>query len=794
MTQQASVNLRLPVYGMHCAACSSRVEHLVAGLPGVSTASVNLITGELDVTFDPAQIRLPDMAERVARAGFSLELPSRDLECSMQDMRYETVLRWKRHNLEQAENLRQRWREVRVCLTFAAALLLFAMGHMLGLPLPEALDPHHHPLRFALIQLGLCLPVAWSGRHFYTVGIPALVRRVPNMDSLVALGAGASLLYSLWNTMGICLAPASDLAEVTDLYYESAAVLIALVSLGKFLELRSRARTSAAIKGLLDLAPETAVLLRDGRLDGERVSVPVAAVRPGDLLLVRPGERVPVDGVLEEGASSLDESMLTGESLPVDKKAGDKVVGGAMNVQGAFALRAERVGADMVLARIVDLVHTAQGSKAPIAGLADRISLHFVPAVMAVALVSSLVWLLSGAEPGFALRIFVAVLVIACPCAMGLATPVSIVVGTGRGAQLGVLFKNGHAVERGAGLRAIVLDKTGTLTLGRPELAGITLLPGDWPHCAAIPADADRSDLALCLAASLEAFSEHPLAQAVLHAAAARDLTPWPVSDFMALPGQGVQARLHTQEGAPLFRIGSPALVHSVSAISPALRDILDELAAQGQTPLILLHETSPLAVLAVADTIRPESRQVVKRLQTLGLRVMMLTGDNERTAKAVAAKVGISEVLAEVSPEAKADAVSKLQARGLPVGMVGDGVNDAPALAVADVGFTLSGGIDIAVEAGDVVLMRGGLHGLVTALELSRAVIRNVRQNLFWAFAYNVLGIPVAAGLLHVWGGPTLSPMLAGAAMALSSISVVSNALRLRTFTSTATDDACRA
>jgi len=367
---------------------------------------------------------------------------------------------------------------------------------------------------------------------------------------------------------------------------------------------------------------------------------------------------------------------------------------------------------------------------------------------------------------------------------MGLATPVSILAGTGRGAQLGVLFKNGHAVERSASLRAIVLDKTGTLTLGRPELAGITLLSGAWPRFAEIPAGTDRNDLALRAAASLEAFSEHPLARAVLYAAQTRGLKPWPVTDFMALPGQGVQARLHTQEGELLFRIGSPAMVRSLDNIDPALRNVLDELTSQGQTPLILLRETSPLAVLAVADTIRPESRQVVGQLRSLGLRVMMLTGDNKSTAQAVAAKTGISDVLAEVLPKDKACVVSSLQAQGLTVGMVGDGINDAPALATADVGFALSGGIDTAVEASDVVLVHGGLSGLVTALELSRAIIRNVRQNLFWAFAYNVLGIPVAAGFLHIWGGPTLSPMLAGAAMALSSVSVVSNALRLRTFT----------
>lgn len=857
--------MRIPVKGMHCAACSSRVERIVAGLGGVANAAVNLATEELTVSFDPASINPVSMAQAVSDAGFELELPGSGLEfditgmhCASCSSRIERVLsemdevasasvnlatekgsvklkpgvdanaakgkigariaelgfgavftapegegglqdaeaRWNKHTARQNEELAERRRELRFSLGFALALLIVSMGEMLGMPMPLIIDPHVNSMNFALLQLALCAPVIYAGRRFYTSGIPALLRGVPNMDSLVAMGTGAAFLYSLWNTGYLVLARYGFIRGVhfkdfmhlsMDLYYESAAVLIALISLGKYLELRSRARTSDAIKGLLDLAPAKATRLKDGRMDGTQEEIAAAEVKAGDVLLVKPGDRVPVDGVISEGASSLDESMLTGESLPVDKSAGDPVAGGTMNMQGVFAMRAERVGADMVLSRIVSLVQSAQGSKAPIASMADRISLYFVPAVMCIALLSSLAWYFFGGEElSFAVRIFVSVMVIACPCAMGLATPTSIMVGTGRGAQLGVLVKSGEALENASHLSVMVMDKTGTLTQGKPSLTDVRLLP---PAVDVHPEKVLDGDEALAVAASLEAYSEHPLALAVLKGAKDRGIELLPTYNFKAIPGKGVQAELEVNGERSLYLLGSPGLAREMAhnqqqLANETMTKVLDEFAAQGKTPLVLLNGEAALAVYAVADSPRPESAAVVKELKRFGLDVVMLTGDNSKTAAAVAASLGVDEVIAEVLPEDKADNILKLQKDGKKVGMVGDGVNDAPALALADVGFAMSSGIDIAVEAGDMVLMRGGLKSLPTALELSRAVMRNVRQNLFWAFAYNVMGIPVAAGLLHIWGGPTLSPMIAGGAMALSSVSVVTNALRLRFFT----------
>ncbi|NJB68051.1 Cu+-exporting ATPase [Desulfobaculum xiamenense] len=817
-----------PVQGMHCAACSGRIERVVGGMEGVDVANVNLAAETLDVTFDPSRTDFEAIATRVRELGFDTQAPAQTrsvtlalggMHCAACSGRIERVvggmegvksaavnlaaetgafefdpdltsqraIREAIANLgftsqpvsatadafdtrrrEAMDRLDAARRRLIPAFAFALPLLVLSMGHMVGMPLPAWLDPAHSPLAFALAQLALTLPVVWSGRHFYLRGFPNLWRRTPDMDSLIAVGTGAALAYSLWNTMEIALGVNAH-TRAMDLYYESAAVLIAMISLGKFFEARSRIQTTDAIRALMRLAPDTALLVDE---NGTQREVPAEEVEPGDLLLVRPGERIPVDGTVVSGRSGVDESMLTGESLPVTRDVGDRVAGGTMNGSGALTIRADRVGDDTTLARIIRMVRDAQGSKAPIADLADRVSFHFVPAVMTVAVVASVAWYASGAEFPFALRIFVAVLVIACPCAMGLATPTSIMVGTGRGAQLGVLVKSGQALQAAQGVRAVIFDKTGTLTHGKPELTDLVALPG---------AKRDEAEL-LALAAGAEGVSEHPLARAVTAAAETRGVTPATQTAFEALPGRGIRATVAGRE----VLIGNQECMTQnavVGAEGAEAAVAAERLAAEAKTVLFMAVDGALAGLLAVADTMRDEAPGVVAELRRMGLRVIMLTGDAENTARAIAAQAGIDEVASRVLPERKAEVVRELQEKGLAVAMVGDGINDAPALAQADCGVAMGSGIDVAVDSGDVVLVRSSLHSVVTALSLSRAVMRNIRQNLFWAFAFNTLGIPVAAGVLHIFGGPTLNPMIAGTAMALSSVTVVSNALRLRFF-----------
>lgn len=747
--------LELRIDGMHCASCSARIEKVVGGLPGVISAQVNLATEVGVVLFDQEQVAQRQIRETIRDLGFTSRLISGQ-ENSVAKRQQET--------LKRLAEMKQR---LVPALILAGLLLVVAMGEMVGLPLPEMITPHRHPLNFALLQLLLVLPIIWSGRHFYLYGFPSLLRGAPNMDSLIAVGTGAAFAYSLWNVVEIALG-LHVMERVMDLYFESAGVLIALVSLGKYLETRAKAHTSDAISQLLQLVPEQATLIRGE----EQLAVPVEEIEVGDLLLIRPGERIPVDGVITQGASTLDESMLTGESMPVSKEVGDKVVGATLNGNGMLHIQAEKVGQDTVLARIVKMVQEAQGSKAPIANLADRISLYFVPAVMAIALVSGLAWyLLAGVEFSFALRIFVAVMVIACPCAMGLATPTSIMVGTGRGAQLGVLIKSGGALEMAQRVRAIVFDKTGTLTHGQPALTAFLVQDGA----------AMSENTLLGLMASVENSSEHPLAQAIVQRARQQGISLLPIDDFSALPGRGVQAQVSSHS----LLIGNLALMteQGVKGLDHGGTDQAAALAVEGCTALYLAVDGALAAVAGVADKIKDETPETVARLKAMGLRVIMLTGDHETTARAIARQAGIDEVLAQVLPEDKARRIKELQEEGVLVAMVGDGINDAPAMAVADVGIAMGTGVDVAIESGDIVLMAGDLRGVVTALGLSRATMRNIRQNLFWALAYNVIGIPVAAGLLTFMGGPTLNPMIAGGAMALSSVSVVSNALRLRFF-----------
>ncbi|QLA16806.1 heavy metal translocating P-type ATPase [Desulfolutivibrio sulfoxidireducens] len=750
--------LELAITGMHCAACSGRIERVVAALPGVSKATVNLAAETGKFVFDPDKTTPRDIRRTIRDLGFGSEaLTTTDF--------------FKKKREEAEKNLSRLRRELIPALILAGLLLYVSMGHMLGLPLPAMIDPHHSPAGFALAQFFLVVPIMWAGRRFYLVGIPSLFRGGPTMDSLVAVGTGAAFLHSLWNLIEILLG-VDPAARAMDLYFESAGVLIAMISLGKYLEAGAKYKTSDAIAALMRLTPDMATLVRDG----EHVKIPLDEVVAGDILLVRPGERVPTDGEVVEGLSGVDESMLTGEPLPVTKRPGDPVTGGTLNTTGALVVRALRVGADTTLSRIVALVREAQGSKAPIADLADRVSFYFVPAVMACAVTAALAWyFFGGATYTFSLRIFTAVLVIACPCAMGLATPTSIMVGTGRGARLGILVKSGAALQAAGGLTAMVFDKTGTLTHGRPSLEEVMLRAGPATGAAL------DENATLALAASAESLSEHPLALAVVRAAAERGLRLTRPDAFEAVPGKGVVALIADHKVLAgnqefLAENGATGLDEALAAAAG--------LADQGKTPVYLAVDGTFSAVLAVSDQLRPEAAAVVAELAKRGITVVMLTGDAGRTARAVAHAAGIERVVAGVLPDRKAEEIEKIQAEGFRAGMVGDGINDAPALARADLGVAMGSGIDVALESCDVVLMRNDLRGVLAALDLSRAVMGNIRQNLFWAFAFNTIGIPVAAGVLHLFGGPTLNPMLAGTAMALSSFTVVSNALRLRFFT----------
>ncbi|MBA3005193.1 MAG: heavy metal translocating P-type ATPase [Proteobacteria bacterium] len=750
--ESEELTLDLAISGMHCASCSTRIEKVVSGMAGVVSVAINLVTETGTVIYRQGLINQRQIREAIARLGFEARPVSARLD-QFARKRQETLLRLA------AMKMRLFW-----SLGLAAILLLVSMGEMLGLPLPSVINPHHYPLRFALLQFCLVVPIMVLGRNFYLIGIPALLRRVPNMDSLIAMGTGAAFIYSTWNLAEIMLGADAHML-VMDLYFESAGVLIALVSLGKYMETRSKSHTSDAIAKLMQLTPDKAILLKGE----EQSEILVEEIEAGDLLLVRPGERIPVDGSIVKGRTAVDESMLTGESLPVSKGEGDKVTCGTLNKNGVLQIRTEQVGQDTLLARIVRMVQTAQGSKAPIAGMADRISLYFVPVVMVVAVLTGLAWyFLGGVDFTVALRFFIAVMVIACPCAMGLATPTSIMVGTGRGAQLGVLIKSGEALEMAEKIQVLVFDKTGTLTYGRPELTDLINVTSD-----------ESDERLLFLVASAEQSSEHSLAEALVAAAKNKGSILKQPETFEALVGQGIFAQVDGRQ----ILLGNRQLLDEREIGVEGVGTEVARLSGEGKTVLFLAVDGRFAALLAIADKLKPEVPAAVARMRKMGLRLIMLTGDQEATAHAIAAQAGIDEVIAQVMPDKKADKIVALQQQGLRTAMVGDGINDAPALAMADVGIAMGTGNDIAIESGDIVLMKGNLDGVIIALRLSRAVMRNIRQNLFWAFAYNVIGIPVAAGLLVLFGGPSLNPMIAGAAMAMSSVSVVGNALRLRRF-----------
>ncbi|AGF78823.1 copper/silver-translocating P-type ATPase [Desulfocapsa sulfexigens DSM 10523] len=749
-------NLKLAVKGMHCAACSSRIEKVVGGMDGVVRASVNLATETMELQWDETQQSFDEIAERVAGMGFELESIS-----AQQDL-------FEQNRAETAARLALMKKNLIFSMLLAIPLFTISMGEMMGLPLPEVLNPHTHPQNFALIQFVLVVAIMFLGRNFYINGFPALFRRVPNMDSLIAVGTGAAFVYSTWNMVEILMGIHVQM-KVMDLYFESAGVLIALVSLGKYMETRSKSHTSEAISKLMQLTPETATVLVGDEKAFEQKTIPAEEIQENDILLIRPGDRIPVDGIIIKGNSVVDESMLTGESLPVSKTEGDVIIGGTLNSNGVLHVRAQQVGQDTMLSRIVRMVQEAQGSKAPIAGMADRISLYFVPVVMVFAVFTGLCWYFVGsADFSTSLRFFIAVLVIACPCAMGLATPTSIMVGTGRGAQLGVLVKSGEALEMAEKIDAVVFDKTGTLTHGKPELTDILTVENEM----------DTKDF-LFLAASCEQNSEHLLAMALVAGAVAENISLIQPHEFEAVQGKGIQGQV---DGRTVL-LGNKQLLKEKGVGVSQLEAKVNELSAEGKTVLYLAVDNSFVAIFAVADTLKTEVPAAIGRMREMGLRLIMLTGDQEATANAIARQAGLTEVISQVLPDKKADVIQDLQKKGLKVAMVGDGINDAPALARADVGIAMGTGIDIAIESGDIVIMKGNLDGVITSLALSRAVMRNIRQNLFWAFGYNVVGIPVAAGLLTLFGGPALNPMIAGGAMALSSVSVVSNALRLRFF-----------
>ena len=737
----------IPVGGMSCASCSAAVERALSRTAGVKLASVNLATERATVRYDPEVTRVSALKDAIRKAGY-------------EPRALETADRVDAHREEKEREIRSLKRRVLVSAAFSIPLFYLAMGMMLGWPVPAALDPMHEGLRFALVQLALVVPVMIAGARFYRVGFKALWRRAPNMDSLIAIGTSAALAYSLWSTAGIAR---GEHQLVESLYFETVGVIITLILLGKWLEAGSKGRTSESIKKLMGLRPKTATVLHDGV--GQEL--PIEEVEVGDLVLVRPGEKIPVDGVVVSGSGAVDESMLSGESLPVDKAPGDRVVGASLNKHGALTVRATEVGADTALARIVKLVEDAQGSKAPIARMADVVSGYFVPAVFVIALAAAGTWLALGHGVVFALTVFVAVLTIACPCALGLATPTAIMVGTGRGAESGVLFKSGAALETAHAIDTVVLDKTGTITKGEPALTDLVPAPG-----------VDGDEL-LALAAAAEKASEHPLGEAVVKAAAGRGLSLAEVADFEAVPGHGIRATV----GGRAVLIGNARHLAAAGVDVSGAAAAVERLSGEGKTSLIVAADGRWLGLVAVADTVKESSAAAVAALKGMGIEVAMITGDSRRAAEAIARQVGIERVLAEVLPADKAAEVATLQAEGRKVAMVGDGINDAPALARADLGVAIGSGTDVAMESADVVLMRSELTDVPTAMRLSRAVIRNIRQNLFWAFGYNVLGIPVAAGLLYAFGGPLLNPVIAAAAMALSSVSVVTNALRLRRF-----------
>lgn len=740
----------IQISGMSCAACAARIEKALSQLDGVTSASVNYATERAAVTYDPEVLGAADLRRTIEKTGYTpLEIPAEGAPDE--------------HRLRSEREVKTLFRKFVISAAFAVPLLIIAMGSMISwLPFtfPDFLNPDVSPKSFALIQLFLTIPILIAGYKFYSVGFKALFRKSPNMDTLIAIGTASAVLYSLWSTFKIF---AGDVHAAHSLYFESAGVIITLILLGKFLEIRSKSKTGEAIKRLMGLAPKTAVLIQG---DNE-IEIPVEDACTGDILLVRPGEKIPVDGRILKGHTAVDESMLTGESIPIDKSEGDLVYAASVNQNGMIRFEATKVGRDTALSQIIRLVEDAQSNKAPIAKTADVVSGYFVPVVCAIALVSALIWFFATRDIEFALTIFISVLVIACPCALGLATPAAIMAGTGKGAEMGILIKGGEALETAHKVTAVVFDKTGTITHGRPEVTDIITAAG-----------IDESYL-LKTTAACEKGSEHPLGQAIVKKAEEAGLTPAAPDSFTAIPGHGIEARLDNMD----ILVGNEKLMTDREVPFGELTSAGERLAEEGKTAMYVAVDGVAAGIMAVADTIKDSSRETADKLRQMGIEVTMITGDNRQTARAIGAQAGIDRVIAQVLPQDKSDEVKKLQAEGKCVAMVGDGINDAPALAQADIGIAIGSGTDVAIESADIVLMKSDLTDVPRAILLSRRTIRIIRQNLFWAFAYNTAGIPIAAGLLYIFGGPLLNPMFAAAAMSLSSVTVLSNALRLRRF-----------
>ena len=743
----------LDITGMSCSACSSRIEKVVNKMQGVEQMNVNLLKNNAHVTFDESVVDEKAIIARIEKLGFGARVHAANVAAPVPQQ--DTAA-------QEMEEMRQR---LIGSLLFAGLVFYQHMGRMWGWPLPSFILGQENELINALLQMLWCIPVLFIDRKYFIHGVRNLLSGAPNMDSLIAVGSGASFIYGLYSVFGMAYAFGHNRLDLLPgfadaLYFEASAVILALVTVGKFMEARAKSHTSDAIKALMNLTPKTALVERHG-LQGE---IPVEEVVTGDVLIVKSGASVPVDGKIIEGSAALDESALTGESLPVDKTIGDKVIGGTINRSGYFKMEATAIGADTALAKIIALVDEATSSKAPIAKLADKVSGYFVPAVIGIAVLAAVVWLALGASWYFALTIAISVLVISCPCALGLATPTAIMVGTGRGAKSGILIKSATALETAHKIDTVILDKTGTITAGKPVVTDI------------LPIKITENEL-LAFAAGLEKLSEHPLGEAIVAAAEAKQLVLPEAGNYKQIPGQGVTAELAGAECAA----GNLKLLETLNVDVSSLMERYDKLAAQGKTPLYFVRAGELLGCIAVADTVKPTSREAIGKLQAMGLRVLMVTGDNQATAEAIRAQVGVDEAVAQVLPQDKEAVIRKLQQEGHIVAMVGDGINDAPALARADIGIAIGAGTDIAIEAADMVLIKSDLLDVAKAICLSRSVMTNIKENLFWAFIYNAVGIPFAAGVFYTAFGWLLNPLIAAAAMSCSSVSVVTNALRLR-------------